>query len=72
MTGKFSEAKLLYITSDQKLKLKELQKEVISKGGEVSLNQIIRDAIDILTYSYKDRIVERYIPRSIKELVRKG
>lgn len=70
MTGQFKEAKLIYLNSKQKEKLQQIKKEVSSCGGDVSANQLIRDAIDILVCAYKNEIVKKYKPKSIRDLVK--
>ena len=62
-------SKLIYISNDQKQRLLELKNEVTETGGDTSLNQLIRDSIDLLVYSYKEEIVKHYEPRSIKNLI---
>lgn len=68
MARNFKEAKLLYLSTDQKQKLLKIQKEVEEAGGDTSLNQLIRDSIDVVVGFYKDEIVERYSPRTFKSL----
>lgn len=67
---KFDEAKLLYMTSDHKQRLLELKEDISKAGGDASLNQLIRDAIDVLVYAHRDQIIEHYTPQSIESLVR--
>lgn len=69
MTKNFKESKLLYLRSDQKQQLLEIQEEVFEAGGDTNLNQLIRDAIDVLVVFYKDEIIQRYKPRSIRSLI---
>jgi len=69
MTERNNVAKLIYISDAQKRKLLEIQDEVSNKHGSVSLNELIRASIELLIYFYKDEIVDRYTPKSIKELV---
>lgn len=69
MTVKYTEAKLLNITKKEKEKLYEIKNEVSKAGGEVSLSQLLRDGIELL-YNYKKEIVERYTPKSIRELIK--
>ncbi|KAF5046720.1 hypothetical protein DSECCO2_467870 [anaerobic digester metagenome] len=65
---RYTEAKLLNISKNEKEKLEEIKKEVSEVGGDVSLSQLIRDGIALL-YNYKKEIVERYKPKSIRELI---
>ena len=69
MPKNYKEAKLVYLRTDQKQKLLEIQDEVSEAGGDTNLNQLIRDSIDVLVGFYKDAIVERYTPKSIKTLI---
>ena len=69
MTVRYTEAKLLNISKNEKEKLEEIKNEVSEAGGNVSLSQLLRDGIELL-YNYKKEIVERYTPKSIKELVK--
>lgn len=71
LSGMNNIAKLIYINDDQKQRLMEIKDEVSEANGDTSLNQLIRDAIDLLVYAYKDEIVERYSPRNIRNLVKK-
>ena len=71
MSGMYNVAKLIYISEDQKQRLMEIKDEVSEANGDTSLNQLIRDAIDVLVYFYKDEIIERYKPRKIKDLIYK-
>ena len=68
MVMRYTEAKLLNISKNEKQKLEEIQKEVSNTGGDVSSSQLIRDGIALL-YNYKKEIVERYKPKSIRELI---
>lgn len=70
MTKNYNEAKLIYISVEQKQRLQEIKNEVSLAGGDTSLNQLIRDSIDVLIYFYKDEIVERYTPKSIEYLMK--
>ncbi len=72
LSGMNNIAKLIYINDDQKQRLMEIKDEVSEANGDTSLNQLIRDAIDLLVYAYKDEIVERYSPRNIRDLVKKN
>lgn len=69
MTVRYTEAKLLNITKKEKEKLYEIKNEVYKAGGEVSLSQLLRDGIELL-YNYKKEIVERYTPKTIRELIK--
>lgn len=69
MTVKYTESKLLNITKKERAKLEEIKNEVSKAGGEVSLNALLRDGIELI-YNYKKEIVERYKPRSIRELIK--
>lgn len=69
MPGRYNISKLIYISDDQKHRLQEIKNEVSETGGDTSLNQLIRDSIDLLVYSYKEEIVKHYTPRSIKSLI---
>ena len=69
MPGRYNISKLIYIDEDQKHRLQEIKNEVLETGGDISLNQLIRDSIDLLVYSYKEEIVKHYTPRSIKSLI---
>lgn len=57
-----NEAKLIFISEEQKQKLLEIQNEVSEHGGDISMNQLIRDAINILIDLYKSEIVKKYEP----------
>lgn len=70
MTGQFKEAKLIYLNSKQKEKLQQIKNEVTAIGGDVSVNQLIRDAIDILVCAYKKEIVAQYKPKKIRDLIK--
>jgi len=70
MSRKYTEAKLLSLSKQEREKLEEIKNEVFIAGGDVSLSQLIRDGIELL-YNYKKEIVERYTPKSIKELVKR-
>lgn len=72
LSGMYKVAKLIYISEDQKQRLMEIKDEVSEANGDTSLNQLIRDAIDVLVYFYKDEIIERYKPRKIKDLIYKA
>lgn len=69
MTLRYTEAKLLNITKKEKEKLDKIKKEVANEGGEVSINQLLRDGIELLD-NYKKEIVERYTPKTIRELIK--
>ena len=69
MPGRYNISKLIYINDDQKQRLLEIKNEVSETGGDTSLNQLIRDSIDLLVYRYKEEIVKHYTPRSIKSLI---
>ena len=71
LSGMYNVAKLIYISEDQKQRLMEIKDEVSEANGDTSLNQLIRDSIDVLVYFYKDEIIERYKPRKIKDLILK-
>jgi len=68
MHGKF-EAKLLYMTSDHKQRLLEIKNDISDVGGDVSLNELIRNAIDVLVYAHRDEIIQHHTPRSMKSLI---
>lgn len=70
MVKKYNEAKILYLETLQKQKLLKIQKEVTTAGGDVSMNQLIRDAIDLLVFAYRTAIVERYTPKSLEKLIK--
>lgn len=69
MVMRYTEAKLLNISKNEKEKLEKIKKEVSKAGGDVSLSQLLRDGIELL-YNYKTDIVERYTPKSIRELIK--
>ncbi|KAF5046860.1 hypothetical protein DSECCO2_466390 [anaerobic digester metagenome] len=69
MTIKYTESKLLNMTQTERAKLEEIRNKVSESGGDVSVNQLLRDGIELL-YNYKMEIVERYTPKSIKELIK--
>lgn len=70
MSEKYNVAKLIYISDEQKQDLLEIKEEVAAANGDTSLNQLIRDAIDILTCFYKDEIVQYRTPNCIKNLAK--
>lgn len=70
MSRKYTEAKLLSLSKQERDKLEEIKNEVFNAGGDVSLSQLIRDGIELI-YNYKKEIVLRYTPKSIKELVKR-
>jgi len=70
VTGKLTETKLVHMSSKQKEELEEIKNEVSQREGSVSTSQIIRDAVEILVCVYRKDIVERYTPKSIRELVK--
>jgi len=70
MHMKYDEAKLLYMTRDHKQRLLEIKEDISKAGGDASLNQLIRDAIDVLVYAHRDQIIEHYTPQSIESLVK--
>ena len=65
MTVQSNVAKLIYISSEQKERLMEIKNMVTEIGGKTSLNELIRDAIDVAIYFHKNEIVEQHKPRSI-------
>lgn len=69
MKNQYTEPKLIYISSEQKEKLLEIKENVTETGGETSMNQLIRDAIDILLDMYEDVIVKKYTPIQLKDLI---
>lgn len=69
MKSQYSEPKLIYISAEQKEKLLEIKENVAEIGGDTSLNQLIRDAIDILLDMYEDVIVKKYTPIQLKDLI---
>ena len=71
MKNQYSEAKLIFISNEQKQMLIEIRDDVKEIGGETSLNQIIRDAIDILLKYYKNDIVKKYTPIKLEDLVQR-
>lgn len=68
LTCKLTESKLIHMHISQKRKLEEIQKEVSKAGGDVSSSQLIRDGIELL-FNYKEKIIERYTPKTIRELI---
>lgn len=68
MTRKYTEAKLLSLSKKEREKLEEIKNKVSETGGEVSINQLLRDGIELL-YNYKEKIIERYTPKSLKNLI---
>ena len=69
MKSQYSESKLIYISAKQKEKLLEIKENVTEIGGDTSLNQLIRDAIDILLDTYEDVILKKYTPIQLKDLI---
>lgn len=65
MTGQINVAKLVYISREQKHELEEIKNKVTEIGGKTSLNELIREAIDVAIYFHKNEIVEQHRPRSI-------
>ncbi len=63
-------AKLINISREQSLKLKELNDRVIETGGNTSVSQLIREAIDILINNYSDEVIRKYKPLCLNELVK--
>lgn len=63
-------AKLIHISDIQKEKLDEIAEEVFKQGGEVNTTQLIRDSIQILIENYQNEIIKRYIPVSLKSLIK--
>ncbi|AXV40395.1 hypothetical protein [Methanobacterium sp. BAmetb5] len=68
MTRKYTEAKLLSLSKKEREKLEEIKNKVSETGGEVSINQLLRDGIELL-YNYKEKIIERYTPKSLRNLI---
>lgn len=69
MKNQYTEPKLIYMSVEQKEKLLEIKENVTETGGETSMNQLIRDAIDILLDMYEDVIVKKYTPIQLKDLI---
>ena len=67
MSEAYTEAKLIFISEEQKHKLLEIQNEVSELGGDISMNQLIRDAINILLDLYKNEIVKKYKPFRLEQ-----
>ena len=65
MTNKNNVAKLIHISDEQKEGLMEIKNMVTETGGNTSLNELIRDAIDVAIYFHRYDIVEQHKPRSI-------
>ena len=55
------------MTLEEKLELEKIRDEIVELKGTVSVNQLIRDAIQILIVYYRDTVVNKYKPLSIKE-----
>lgn len=72
MPRNYNEAKLIHMHTDHKQRLLEIQDEVSKVGGDVSLNQLIREAIDLLFYAHKDEIVELHRPKRLKDLIKRN
>lgn len=67
MSVKFKEVKLIYMTTAQNEKLLEIKNEVLKANGDVAINQLVRDAIDILIHNYRSDIVNRYKPIKLEK-----
>lgn len=69
MSGKFEEVKLLHMTSDHKQRLLEIKEDISKAGGDASLSELIRNAIDVLVYAHRDEVIKHHTPRSLKSLI---
>lgn len=54
--------KLLNLKNRQKESLDSIQRHIADNGGEVSIMELIHDAIDIFINQYSDAAVKRYSP----------
>ena len=70
MTVKYTEAKLLHMSSKQKERLEEIKNEISEAGGNVSLNEIIRDSVNLVISMYRKELIEQYTPKKIKDIIR--
>ena len=52
--------KLILLTSSQREKLMNIQRNVQENGGHVSANQLIRDSIQMFLENYEDAAVKKY------------
>ena len=65
--NRLKQAKLIHISFEEKNELDKIKNEIVELKGDVSINQLIRDAIQILIIYYRDSIVKKYIPLRLKE-----
>ncbi len=54
--------KLILMTTSQRKRLEDIQKNIEKNGGQVSANQLIRDSIQIFLDHYRDKAIQNYSP----------
>lgn len=54
--------KLIRISNEQKKELENTQKTICHNGGNVSLNQLIRDSIEIFLNNCQEEAIKKYSP----------
>ena len=54
--------KLVHLKDAEKEGLESIQGQIIQNGGDVSIMELINDAIEIFTNKYKDKAILRYSP----------
>jgi hypothetical protein len=54
--------KLIRITNEQKKELEHTKKTICHNGGNVSLNQLIRDSIEVFLDNCHEEAIKKYSP----------
>lgn len=54
--------KLIRITEEQKSELKAIQTKIFNNGGYISLNQLIRDSIQVYLTNCHEEAIKKYSP----------
>ena len=67
MTQRYTETKLVCLSTGQKQKIEELQQQITEAGGDASMSAIIRDSIDLAINHYHDEIREKYTPIKVNK-----
>lgn len=52
--------KVIRLTSKQLNELEELEKEINTNNGEITITKLIRDAVTIFLEYYKNEAIQRY------------
>lgn len=60
MVIKMKYDKVMRFSEEQKAGLKDIQNQINHNGGHVSINQLIRDSVEIFLIKYREKAIEKY------------